>query len=108
MPRRGSTRVGANHVVGSGVANAVSGSYVFLRGRDPFSLIELAILALDIVTFFLVATVPFARDLAGELATAESKGERERQRDGPKENGKGGRDDLRRDTQFLKRHEGSE
>src|ERR1700730_17517585 len=102
MPRRGSTRVGANHVVGSGVANAVSGSHVFLRGRDSFSLIELAIRALDIITFFLVATVPFARDLAGKLPAAESEGERERQRDGAKENGKGRGNDLGRDTQLLK------
>src|SRR6266403_1198525 len=67
MPRRGSSLGRANYVVGSGVANTVGGSHVLFRRRDPFSLVELAILALDVVALFLVSTVPFAGDLAGEV-----------------------------------------
>src|SRR5258706_15172647 len=102
MPRRGSSLGRANYVVGSGVANTVGGSHVLFRRRDPFSLVELAILALDVVALFLVSTVPFARDLAGELTTAESEGEGECECDCAEENRTRGRDDLRRHAKLLK------
>src|SRR5260221_13612734 len=105
MPRRGSSLGRADYVVGSGVANTVGGSHVLFRRRDPFSLVELAILALDVVALFLVSTVPFAGDLTGELTTAEPEGERDCECDCAEENRKSNSDDLRRDAKLLKRHE---
>src|SRR4029079_1096248 len=94
MPRRASSLGRANYVVGSGVADSVGRAHVLFGRGDPFLSIELAIIALDVVALFLVALVPAAGDFAGEIAVAESEGERQRECDGAEENGESGGDDL--------------
>jgi len=91
--------------VWSGIPNAVRRPDVLLGGGDSFLAIQLAIVALDGITLFLVAAVPVARDFARQLARAESECERERERDGAKENREGSGDDLGGNAEILERHE---
>src|SRR5258706_3664170 len=108
MPRPARSLGRAYYVVRSGVTNAVGRSHVFFGRRDPLDAIELTILALDVVALFLVATIPFARDLTGKLAIAESEGERQRERDRAEKNRERRRHDLGGDAKLLERHECSE
>src|SRR5258706_11391305 len=101
MPRPARSLGWAYYVVRSGVTNAVGRSHVLFRRRDPLGAVELTILALDVVALFLVATVPFARHFAGQLAIAESEGERQRARDRAKENRERPRHDLGGDAKLL-------
>src|SRR5437868_5515383 len=110
MPRRrrGSSLWRSDYVVWACVTNAVRRADVLLCRGDSFLSIELAIVALDGVTLFLVAPVPVAGNLSGQLASADAEGERECERDRSKENRKGGRDNLGGDSKLLERHEDRE
>src|SRR5438105_13465689 len=112
MPRRrrgrGSSLWRSDYVVGAGVTNAVRRADVLLGCGDSFLSIEFAIVALDGVTLFLVAPVPVAGNLSGQLTSADAEGERERECDRSKKNRKGGSDDLGGDSELLERHEDRE
>src|SRR4051812_21089463 len=86
MPRRRSSLGRSDYVVGSGVADAVSGAHVLFGRGDSFLPIELAIIALDVVALFPVPLVPGACDLTGQLAIAKPESERQCERDGAEEN----------------------
>src|SRR3954447_22007418 len=110
MPRR--RRWGSlwrsDYVVWSGVANAVRRADVLFGGGDSFLAIELAIVALDGITLFLVAAIPVAGDLAGALAGADSERECERQSHGAEQNRESSGHDLGGYAELLERHEDSE
>src|SRR6266566_8994479 len=108
MPRRRSSLWRSDYVVRAGVADAVGRANVLFGCGDAFLPIELAIVALDGVTLFLVAAVPVAGNLSGELAAADAEGERERERDRSKKNRKRRRDDFGGNAQLLERHENCE
>src|SRR5712671_3961821 len=105
MPRPARSLGWAYYVVRSGVTNAIGRSHVLFGRRDPFGAIELTILALDVVALFLVATVPFARHFAGQLAIAEPEGERQRERDRAKKNRERRGHDLCGNPKLLESHE---
>src|SRR5881275_2668335 len=86
------------------VMSAVSGG-TERRGIDDGALLGLLVVervghvggrrvAIDRVALGAIALVPLARDLAGQVAVAESEGERDRQGDGAEEDGERRRHEL--------------
>src|SRR5258708_25374439 len=70
--------------------------------------LDLLLATQGVVPLSPVLVVPLARDLPREIPIPETERQRHRQRNRAKQDGERGRDDVRRDTELLQRHEDGE